>query len=279
MSEDKGTANGVNNITVQPSPRIPEFNASDPEMWFAVVEAYFTKLKIDDTQQRYLDVLSCLPPRYANEVRDVIMCPLDNTSYASLKTELVKRLSSTQEEKTRKLLENVIMGDEKPSQFLRRLQALAGTAVPESLLKTLWMRGLPEKLKPTMATQQDKPLVIMAEVADTVYSLLPARSELCELFGSTNDIQLATQLQKLTYDMATMKEQLSALVGQISEVSRDSRRGRSPFAANRQNSRPRSGSREPRPAGVCWYHWLFKDAAKKCTTPCSWPSGNCTGSR
>lgn len=248
-------------------------------MWFAVVESYFTKLKIDDNQQRYLDVVSCLPSRYANEVRDVIMLPLDNTSYTSLKTELVKRLSSTQDEKTRKLLENVTMGDEKPSQFLRRLQALAGTTVPESLLKTLWMRGLPEKLKPTMATQQDKTLVAMAEVADTVYSLLPARSELCEAVGSTNDIQLATELQKLTCDMATMKDQFSALVGQINEVSRDSRRGRSPFLSNRQSFRPHSWSREHRPAGVCWYNWLFKDAAKKCTTPCSWKSGNYMGSR
>jgi hypothetical protein len=60
------------------------------------------------------------------------------------------------------------MEDEKPSQYLRRLQALAGTAVPDDLLRTLWMRGLPEKLKPTMATQTGKTLPEMAEVADCV---------------------------------------------------------------------------------------------------------------
>jgi hypothetical protein len=36
----------VNNVTVASSMRIPEFNASDPEMWFAVVKAYFTKARV-----------------------------------------------------------------------------------------------------------------------------------------------------------------------------------------------------------------------------------------
>jgi hypothetical protein len=130
----------VNSVTVPSSLRIPEFNASDPEMWFAVVEAYFSKARFMDEKQRYLDVVSSLPPRYAGEVRDIIMRPLDNGSYATLKRELVKRLCSTQEEKMLKLLENVVMEYEKPSQHLRRLQTLAGSAVPADLLRTLWMR-------------------------------------------------------------------------------------------------------------------------------------------
>ena len=118
----------VNNVRVTSLPRVPEFNASDPEMWFVVVEAYFTKVRITDDQQRYLDVVSSLPPRYASEVRD-IMWPLDE-SYSTLKRELIKRLCSTQEEKTLKLLENVVMEDEKTTHYLRRLQAVAGSAVP-----------------------------------------------------------------------------------------------------------------------------------------------------
>ena len=66
------------------------------------------------------------------------------------------------------------MEDENPSQYLRRLQTLAGSAVPDELFRTLWMRGLPEKLIPTMATQAGKSLSDMAEVADTVYSRLRA---------------------------------------------------------------------------------------------------------
>jgi len=189
--DDDVLAKLVNNVTVASSLRIPEFNTSDPEMWFAVVEAYFLKARVMDDQQRYLDMVSSLPPRIAGEVRDVIMRPLDNDSYTTLRRELIKRLCSTQEEKTCKLLENVVMEDKKPSQYFRRLQALAGSAVPEDLLRTLWMRGLPEKLKPTMATQTGKTLPDMAEVADSVYRLLPARPSIHKV---TLDASLHTQI-------------------------------------------------------------------------------------
>ena len=36
----------VNSVRVTSSLRVSDFNASDPEMWFAVVEAYFTKARV-----------------------------------------------------------------------------------------------------------------------------------------------------------------------------------------------------------------------------------------
>ena len=64
MSQNNAIACSTNHVTVTSSLRVPEFNASDPEMWFAVVETYFTKAHITDCQQSYLDVVSSLPPRY-----------------------------------------------------------------------------------------------------------------------------------------------------------------------------------------------------------------------
>jgi hypothetical protein len=58
--------------------------------------------------------------------------------------------------------------------------------VPTDLLRTLWMRGLPEKLKPTMATQTGKTLTDMTEVAETVFSLLPGRPAIREVVADTN---------------------------------------------------------------------------------------------
>jgi predicted transposase len=116
MANKDGQPNTVRSVTVTSSPRIPEFNASDPEMWFAVLEAYFSKARVTDKQQQYVDVVSSLTTRYANEVRGVIRRTLDDKSYAILKRELIKRLCSSQEEKTRKLRANVVMEDEKTSQ-------------------------------------------------------------------------------------------------------------------------------------------------------------------
>jgi hypothetical protein len=236
----------VSSVTVTAMPRVPEFNGSDPEMWFAIVEAYFSSACVTSEQQRYLGVVAALPPHYANEVRDVIKRPMDSDSYATLKRELIRRVGSSQEEKTRQLLEQIVMEDEKPSQYLRRLQALAGPSVPSDLLRTLWMRGLPEKLKPTMATQTDKTLAEMAEVADTVYSLLPARATIHAVKQQEAvDDSLHGQMQKMALELAALKVQMSAIVSHVHEVSgagtdRTQRPGR-----RRSSSRPRSRSRGP----------------------------------
>jgi hypothetical protein len=94
MAQDGGTVDSTNRVTMTSSPRVPEFNASDPEMWFAVIEVYFTKARVTDSQQRYLDVVSSLTPRYENEVRDAVMRPLYDQSYTILKREVIKRLCS-----------------------------------------------------------------------------------------------------------------------------------------------------------------------------------------
>jgi hypothetical protein len=188
-----------------------------------------------------------------------------------LKRELIKRSCSSQEEKTLKLLENTVMENEKPSQYLRRLQALAGSAVPTDLLRTLWTRGLPEKLKPTMATQTGKTLTDMAKVADTVFNLLHGHSAIHEVVAGAN---LQAQLQQLPLDYAALKCQMAALVSQV-EVSSGGR----PHSQRPSLPRSRSRSREPRPGGVCWYHSAFKDRAKKCTSPSAWKPGNHPGSR
>jgi hypothetical protein len=41
-------------------------NASDPEMWFTVMEAFFTNLRFTNSQKRYRFVISALPSCYAN---------------------------------------------------------------------------------------------------------------------------------------------------------------------------------------------------------------------
>jgi hypothetical protein len=51
MAQSNAIASSTNNVTLTSSLGGPEFNASDPEMWFAVVEAYFTKAHITDSQQ------------------------------------------------------------------------------------------------------------------------------------------------------------------------------------------------------------------------------------
>ncbi|XP_044584896.1 uncharacterized protein LOC123265273 [Cotesia glomerata] len=248
--------NEGNAVTMVASQRLPELVAADPEMWFAMIESQFVRNHITDKQQQYLQVLSSIPSRYATEVRDIIMKPLTAALYDELKVQLIKRLSVSQEEKTRKLLEGEKMGDEKPSQYLRRLQAQAGSSFPDHLLKTLWLRGLPEKYQTAMATQQEKAVTAMAEVADFIHGLLPSRPSIAEV-AITRDTQLALTMQQLHLEIAEIKNHLGIMNARGSEAE-FYRRGRSqtPHRGHNSQQRPRSRSlqRGPRPPGMCWYH-------------------------
>ncbi|XP_044588773.1 uncharacterized protein LOC123267954 [Cotesia glomerata] len=155
------------------------------------------------------------------------------------------------------------MGDEKPSQYLRRLQAQAGSSFPDSLLKTLWLRGLPEKYQTAMATQQKKGVTAMAEVADIIHGLLPSRPSISEV-AVTQDTQLALAMQQLRLEIAEIKNHLGSMNSR-GKKAEFYRRGKSQTPHRVQNSQeiPRSRSRQrgPRPPDMCWYHWIFADKA------------------
>lgn len=58
------------------------------------------------------------------------------------------------------------MGDRKPSQFLRRLRALAQDKISDEVLGTLWLGRLPHNLQAVLVAHQTKPLESQAEIVD-----------------------------------------------------------------------------------------------------------------
>jgi len=89
-------------------------------------------------------------------MKDVIINPPSNGKYQALKKfTLIQRLTDSQEHRIRQLLETEEIGDRKPTQFLRHLSALAGTAVSEKLLRTLWLGRLSAQMQITPATRRD----------------------------------------------------------------------------------------------------------------------------
>lgn len=131
MAEGSSTAT-IDRVAI----KIPPFWAHYPELWFRQVENQFALSGItsDDTKFHY--ITGNLKARYAADVRDILFNPPVTRRYQLLKTELIRRLGTSQEKKLRQLLEHEEIGDRKPSQFLRHLRGLAGTAVPDELLKT-----------------------------------------------------------------------------------------------------------------------------------------------
>lgn len=113
--------------------------------------------------------VAALPPKIATEVRDLFFVPPPNEPYTTLKTELVKRASESEQRPLHQLLRSEELGDRKPSQLLRRLQQLLGeraASFDTSLLKELFLQRLPTNVRMVLATTSDLQLPALAQLAD-----------------------------------------------------------------------------------------------------------------
>lgn len=243
--------------------RIPPFWAADPETWFVQVENQFIISGIVSEDTRFSYVAANLDCKYAMEVRDVLSRPPETNKYTYLKNELIKRLSSSQEQKTKRLLEHEEIGDRKPSQFLRHLQNLAGSVVPDNIVRSLWVSRLPISMQAILATQANASLTSVADLADAVAETT-ARPQVHE----AADGGLTTR---------ALLEQLSAQIAALTTNHRPSRSN-----GYRQRSRSRSKSRQQgagKDSNLCWYHSIFGAKARKCNQPCAFSSENDQGNR
>ena len=119
--------------------KLPPFWADSPEVWFAQVEAQFSLARITQDRTRYDYVVAHMDARYANEVRDILVQPPTANLYEYLKTELIRRLSLSEDQSVRQL-QSAELAERKPSQLLRHVRALAGNMeVQESFLRSLWL--------------------------------------------------------------------------------------------------------------------------------------------
>jgi len=238
----------VNRVAI----KIPPFWADEPELWFAQLEGQFALGGITQDATKYAYVLANIETRHAKEVKDLITSPPASNKYEALKKAFIQRLSASQEQQIRQLLEHEEMGDRRPSQFLRHLQTLARTTIPEQLLRTLWMGRLPSQLQVILASRTTDNLESVAEQADKIHEVT-CRAVTVASVQPTPSTSLEQQVALLTKQVASLNSRLSKKI----EKSR-----------KRERSRSRS-HRKPEDEGICYYHRRFQNKAQKCTQPCT----------
>ncbi|XP_070519745.1 uncharacterized protein [Cardiocondyla obscurior] len=247
--------------------RIPAMIPDEPELWFAQLESQFLLCGITMDNTKYAYSMSQLEARYTLEVKDLIKNPPAENKYEALKKLLIQRLTISQEQKIRQLLEHEELSDRKPTQFLRHLQALAGASVPKELLRTLWLSRLPSQLQVVLASRHKDPLNEVAEQADKIVEI------------SGNTVTVAATSQQVPSSGNAIERQIAMLTKQVAALT--TQFGRRP-SIKRGNTRSRSRTpvRERRSNYICYYHKKFKNEAQKCENGCQWQKrkGNEQGS-
>ncbi|XP_064478904.1 uncharacterized protein LOC135392140 [Ornithodoros turicata] len=291
----------VNSVAV----RLPAFWPANPSVWFLQAECQFQLAGISTQPTKFRHVVSVLPPEVASDVADVLMAPMGETPYDTLKSALIERTMASKRRRYQQLLSAEDLGDRRPSQFLRHLQGLLGdraSSFDERLLKELFLQRLPTTVQMILATATNLSLSELSLHADKIMEVAPP--PVCAVASHHSASQHhpaessvpavsqtipASELSPLTADIQSLAEAVASLrqfqptpaaSHRPSFSRRDGRRprSRSPRTDNSRRRHPTPSPAPPNLTTFCWYHWSFGAHARNCTPPCTWP-GNQPGDR
>ena len=253
--------------------RAPQFCTHDPKMWFDLVECNFKANKITASLTKFSHASSLLPQDVLIKVSDVISkAILSLTPYEDLKAAVIKRLESSVSTRLHELLSKEELGNEKPSDLLRRMQRLLSDQYDKfdpALFRQLYYQRLPDDIQRNLFTVKDKlSLEDLAQLADDfMCTVRPGRVSVSQVTSPPPQAP-SSETQALAQLIAQLTVQVNALANKVDErESRD------------RNYRPRQRSRSPsrnRKYEICWYHYKYGTKANKCIEPCDFkkPSGN-----
>ena len=193
------------------------------------------------------------------------------------------RLAQSRASRLETLLRHQQLGDQRPSENLRRIQGeltIAGVAPTDNgLLRTLYKQRLPQSVRAALSLlSEDTPLADLASAADRFLEAnaaapAPAASGPVFTVQHSPPAPSQTAMDQLNASVAA----LTAAVGQMRTAidgmrqQEQQRRFRSRGGAGRapSSSRLRSPSRN-HGLSLCYYHQRFGAAAWNCAEPCSW---------
>ena len=246
--------------------RAPAFTSHDPNLWFTILEVNFKAYSISTSLAQFSHACTLLPSDVVAQVSDTITsAPSSDTPYEDLKAAVLARLQSSVTARLQELLSKEELGNEKPSDLLRRMKRLLGDksgSFDTTLFTHLFYQRLPPALQRNLFSVKDKlPLPDLAQLADDYMDSVPTEPT------PTPSVAAVTSTSE-TQQLIHLVTQLSMKVNALEERLSDTRRPRSP-SSRRFRSRSRSRGRYTHTPGVCFYHNRFGSDAIKCAKPCS----------
>lgn len=262
-------------------PQLPAFMKDRPDIWFYLIEAEFAAARTRSDDVKYNSTLRALDHDTLNQITDIIATPPTTNKYATLRQTIIKRVAESRQKQMHRLLNDLVLGDKKPSQLLREMRDLAADSVKEEMLHNLWVTRLPNTIRPLLVISETLTLNALAEMADRLMETVTLNEPTIKAPSNTvaavnqqherprtpPPSALAVQMTELQSAMAFCMKTILDIQKrqqQMSEEARSDRRGRS-LSRNRDRER-RSSSQQ----GLCYYHRRFGQDAKRCTTPCTY---------
>lgn len=234
----------VSNIAL----KIPPFWQQNPRLWFSQLESQFHISRVTADATKYHSVVAAIDSQVLQNISDILYNPPTVDMYETIKQRLIRHFADSEEKQLDKLLRQLELGDQRPSQLLAQMKQLCYGKLDESILKMLWLQRLPPHVQAVLVVSKE-PLASLAEMGDKILDIPTQTPQIQPI--STSDIELIHQLKSTVADLA---EQVKRLTVEPTQPSRSS----SP-----RRQRQRLTSRQ-----TCWYHARYGRQARRCSSPC-----------
>lgn len=251
---------------VSVSARISEFWRDLPRHWFHQADALLSPQKWSD-ENKYQFVIGKLDKHAIQQVTDILENPPATGKYEAVKKRLLEVYEESETKKVQKLINGLELGDQKPSQLLRRMKELARDKVKDDTLTVMWQNHLPMWVRGVLAVSETQNLDKLALMADRVMENSRPADGVNAVSSSSSSEGIIAEISKLGERLKNMERW----------HQRKSQRGGN-FHRHRSQSRSRTPTthkeKKTNPNWLCFYHYRYKSKAHKCVQPCSWKNGS-----
>ncbi|XP_073959809.1 uncharacterized protein [Choristoneura fumiferana] len=264
--------------------RVPPFWRDQPLLWFCSFEAATADLKRSQAQLAQM-VIAQLEKQDIQNIADLIYQPPEADYYKAIKDRLISLYEESNSAQTKKLLSQVELGDQKPSQLLRRMQQLNKDKFPESTIKMMWLEHLPPHIRSVLAVSEafkmKTTLEDLALLADKMMEVHTSSQDIAAISTPTAPLPPPPPPPAQPYYQQQPAIDTQFLVSEIRRLSLEVAELRARPQDNQHSSRPRrrfqsrsrnasqNRSRPNSPMPYCYYHRRYGMDAKKCQSPCS----------
>lgn len=259
----KKHGNNNTQLTTSSSPvaislQIPPFYPTDSKLWFRQVELLLAISGIKDDTTKFQIVAGSVDTTYISDVRHIVMNPPLLSKYDELKSELIHQ----QEQKVKRLLDLEEIGDQKPSEFLRHLQKIAGKAVAPSVIRSRWQDCLPPTVRAGIWTKRYTDMETLAILADKVCEDYPKLQP-----SEAPKTSWAEAIRDLAISFCNMSASVAPIQSELVEIQEEGYCRCNDRSASRNSTHSQDSIRSANE--FCWYHTTYGAEARKCTPPCS----------
>ncbi|XP_069358477.1 uncharacterized protein [Maniola hyperantus] len=239
--------------------RIPVFWRHRPRLWFAQFECIVASQKLSD-EAKFQFAIGQLELCDIEQIGDIVLEPPATAKYETLKSRLIDLYEESNTKRLHKVIHDMELGSQKPSQLLRRMRDVAQKLFPEDTLKLLWISHLPQAVRTPLSMSTETSLDKLATTADKMIEQQNSEvNSVCQSSTSTqgnSDSIVLNKIEELSKEIAAIKLNQS----QFSRRPRRVNIYRPPVSQEQKFNHSR----------ICFYHRRFGDQAYRCLSPCEY---------